>query len=819
MLKRLKTGALALALLTSVPTLADPTPFDLSGPTLRVIVTRAGKPLPIAAVPNLAEGDQLSIRADLPSDESAHYLLVAAFLRGATNPPPDAWFSQAETWTRKGKAGLTLTVPAGAQQVVLFLAPETGGDFSTLRSAVRGRPGAFVRASQDLNQATLDRSRLDAFVREVQTRDPADPGRIARITPDLTRSLAIKLNPDCLEKMPDLQSACLMQNQDALVLNDGHSSALSDTLTGPGADLALQLSATPQGGLGYYSPYIAAVRDIIGILGSFHTAKYQYIPGLKVERGERISLLLNTAPSFQNPKSVLVTALPAVGPPRTPPLVVANSDAPVCASGSRFVVPVGGAPLVFSTGYAHDMALRIRAGQGQPIDLPATADAEKGGFVIANASAKLAGLGPSVKATLHGIWGFEPFDGPGVALQLAAAGQWHIPDQDQRSLVAGRADTLRLDGGAAGCVESVTLRLPSGDTRPVEWKASAPDRLALTLPLANVPAGAMSLLVKQTGIKDADVVPLRTYTESGRIDGFDLHAGDSAGVLRGSRLDQVASLSIDDLSFTPGTLARGGQGDELQLATANAGVANTLGAGQTKTARILFKDGRSDTVKLVVGSSRPSVAIVARNLKVAPETAPVSVRLTDPAELPHGATLTFSLRLTNGNWAGDDVVEIATASGSTSTRLAVGSGLALQDRQVAVVALDTAKAFGNATFGPLRFRVVQKDIASNWQPLATLVRLPALHQLNCPGSAGTPCELDGDSLYLIQSLATDPGFRNTTDLPDGYIGTTFKVPHPVDGKLYVKLRDDPGVANEIVGSSAAPPISSGTTPVSASQSH
>ncbi len=32
----------------------------------------------------------------------------------------------------------------------MFLAPETGGDFKTLKSAVRGRPGAFVRASQDL---------------------------------------------------------------------------------------------------------------------------------------------------------------------------------------------------------------------------------------------------------------------------------------------------------------------------------------------------------------------------------------------------------------------------------------------------------------------------------------------------------------------------------------------------------------------------------------------------------------------------------------------------------------------------------------------
>jgi len=41
-----------------------------------------------------------------------------------------------------------LTVPKDAQQLLVFLAPETGGDFNTLVNAVRGRPGAFVRTSR-----------------------------------------------------------------------------------------------------------------------------------------------------------------------------------------------------------------------------------------------------------------------------------------------------------------------------------------------------------------------------------------------------------------------------------------------------------------------------------------------------------------------------------------------------------------------------------------------------------------------------------------------------------------------------------------------
>jgi len=91
--------------------------------------------------------------------------MIPVFLRGSTNPPPDAWFTKTETWNKRVREeGIVITVPQGAQQALIFLAPETGGDFSTLRAAVRGKPGAFVRASQDLNQASLDRTRLDKYL-------------------------------------------------------------------------------------------------------------------------------------------------------------------------------------------------------------------------------------------------------------------------------------------------------------------------------------------------------------------------------------------------------------------------------------------------------------------------------------------------------------------------------------------------------------------------------------------------------------------------------------------------------------------------------
>ena len=55
-------------------------------------------------------------------------------------------------------------MPEGAQQLALFILPEKGGSADAVASAVRKQPGAFVRAVQDLDQATLDRARLDAFL-------------------------------------------------------------------------------------------------------------------------------------------------------------------------------------------------------------------------------------------------------------------------------------------------------------------------------------------------------------------------------------------------------------------------------------------------------------------------------------------------------------------------------------------------------------------------------------------------------------------------------------------------------------------------------
>jgi hypothetical protein len=174
----------------------------------------------------------------------------------------------------------------------------------------------------------------------------------------------------------------------------------------------------------------------------------------------------------------------------------------------------------------------------------------------------------------------------------------------------------------------------------------------------------------------------------------------------------------------------------------------------------------------------------------------MSVALADADELPQNAQLTFSIRTDDAKPFSDKLaVEVATLDGSASTTLTPANGLVLEDPQVAVATLDTAKAFNASTFGPLQFRVVRDGTPGDWRPLAVLVRLPTLHELNCAHGASGPCELVGANLFLINAVAGERDFAHAANVPEGFTGRTLLVPHPTGGRLYLKLHDAPDVVN------------------------
>ena len=798
--------------------------FDLTGPKVDVHVKRGEVTLPIGEVSNLLPGDRLWIHPDLPESQSAHYVLIVAFLRGATNPPPPEWFTRVETWAHDVRdEGVFVTVPAEAQQALLFLAPETGGDFSTLRAAVRGRPGVFVRATQDLQAASWDRMRLEAYLAEVKETSQSDPKSLKDHAVLAARSLGIRLEQQCFDKPTDQQAPCLVLHTDGLVLDDTNTQTLVSQLTsGSTADLMNQLSYSSMARGGAYSPYVGAIVDTAKILSSLHTAHFQYIPALAMPTNDTLNLRLNVPPSFRDPKSVVVVALPPVGPAKPPPLHPVNAAENYCAQKPGLVLPVEGAPLVFATQLAHELTLHIEArgdSGGAPVDLPVKADPSQGGLVLDHPAPLLAD--GELSGVLRGKWGFDDWEGPRFHIRSAQPGRWTLAPGDQSALVVGREDTLHIEGANSLCVDRMEVQAAGGNPLKLAWKSPKPEMLEVTVPMKDAAPGPVTLEFFQFGLEKPDRLILTAYKEAASLERLTLSAGDSEALLRGTRLDEVARARLQGVTLTPSALSRIQDSDQLAM---NADAATgSLEPGRTYSADVQLRDGRQVKVPVTVDPPRPQVTLLSKGSQEEASAGPSPVHLSSADDLPAGERLVFFLRSdTPVNFPRDQKVEVAAADGSFRTTLALADGsLMLEDAKTAMGVVEPLARFGSSAFGPVQLRAVSADgVTGDWLPLGTLVRLPGFKELRCPRSLVRPCTLTGTNLFLASAISLAPELNNATEVPPDFTGTQLTVPHPAGGVLYLKLRDDPATVQTFTMAvtpaaqtpSVAPPAPAQTAP-------
>jgi hypothetical protein len=787
---------LCVALLCSASpaVFGDAHTFDLIGPRIDMTVNRNGKTLPVSNVTDLQAGDRLWIHVQLPEDQSVRYLLVIAFLQGPTNPPPENWFTRVETWNRQMREeGTVVTVPLGAEQALLFLAPETGGDFSTLRSAVRGRPGVFVRAAQDLQQASLDRSRLDKYLDEITKTSNTDPADLKKNSNLLAQALRIKVNEDCFNRPVEQQPSCLTQGSDQLVLDDSHDQSLVASLTsGAPSDLIGNVSSSPLARGGYFSPYVGAVVDVVRLMSTLHTAAYQYIPALSLPDKETLNLKLNSPPSFRNPKSVIVVGLPSVRLSPIPVLHPVDPKQILCLQQSPFVLPVEGAPLMFSTAMGHDFVVRIQAKTGDPVNLPATPDAVRGGFVVDTRTFHADTMPEDLTATIRGDWGYSAFEGPSFQIRNARPQNWAVPTTDSSALIAGRPATLHIEGNCAPCVEKVALLDASGKDLKPTWNPHEQNQLEIQLPLKDVSAGPLKLAVTQYGQSKPDLVSLRAYSDAVHLEHFTMFAGDSHGILTGTHLEEVANLELNGVSFTPVPESHEAKDNSLDLRVKDSAATASLQPDSAAPAHVTLKDGRTLDVPATIEPPRPKVNLLSKSLQ--PSTVPSPFRFSKPEVLPQDGRLSFFLKSeVPAEFSHTEKIEIATADGSYSATLSLADGsLVQQDSNSVLAILDPVKAFGSGAFGLLQFRPIEADGAKgDWQPLAVLVRVPTLKEIHCADSTEKPCTLVGSNLFLLSSVASDSVFKSAVSVPAGYVGDSLSIPRPYGTRLYIKLRDDP----------------------------
>jgi hypothetical protein len=788
---RCRLHLLSFCILVSTAIHADGQAFDLSGPKVDVHVKRGEVTLPIGETPNLLPGDRLWIHPDLPESQSAHYVLIVAFLRGSTNPPPPGWFTRVETWSRQAREeGVFVTVPAEAQQALVFLAPETGGDFSTLMKAVRGRPGSFVRATQDLQAASLDRMRLDAYLSEVKVTSQTDPKLLKERAELAARSLGIKLDKECFDKPSDQQAPCLVQQTDGLVLDDANAQSLVTQLSnGSTGDLMNQLSYSAMAGGGLYSPYVGAIVDTARILSSLHTAHFQYIPALALPTDDTLNLRLNVPPSFRDPKSVVVVTLPPIGPAKPPPLHPVNPAESFCAVKPGVVLLAEGAPLVFATQLTYGLTLHIETGSG-PVDLPVKADPSMGGLVFEHPVPQL--QEGDLTAVVRGKYGFDDWEGPRFHLHAAQPGKWTLAAGDQSALVVGREDTLHLEDDSTLCVDRVEEQTAGGNPLKLVWKSPKPEILEVAVPMKDAAPGPVTLAVFQFGLRKPDSLPLEAYAEAASLERLTVSAGDTNALLSGTRLDEVATAELDGVTLAPSTLSRVQDLDQLSMKA--DGSTSGLEPGKHYVAKVQLRDGRQLKVSATVEPPRPQVTLLNKGTQDESPGASSLVRLGSPDDLPVEGRLVFFLKSSvPANFPRNEKVEVEAVDGSFRTVLTLADGsLMLEDSKTAMGTVETLARFGSSAFGPVRARVISADgVTGDWLPLGTLVRLPGFKELHCPRAVSKPCTLTGTNLFLATSIGAAPGLDNATEVSPDFTGTELSVPHPASGALYLRLRDDP----------------------------
>ena len=437
------------------------------------------------------------------------------------------------------------------------------------------------------------------------------------------------------------------------------------------------------------------------------------------------------------------------------------------------------------------------------------------------------------------MWGFDHFDGPSVALQQVPGSGWRIvPASGKESpdtLIVGQPNHLKLIATGTACVQSIALQ--PGDAK-VDWKLNAPPKssdtppapkpspnaapvvippktepIDLTLSLAHDTApGSIHLAIHQFGEADPDIVAATAFVEPARIETLLLHAGDSSATLTGTSLDQVKSLTLKDLTYTPLASASSIEADKsgkaLTLALAKNTTPPALKPNDRLTAEVHLRDGRTLPISTLILAPRPAVTILSRHVA---KTPPSPIALAKNDDLALGSELDFFLK-SRSPFPRTGKIEIASDSpgdpsaqptDSLHTTLSVAAGsLVLQDAHTILATFDPLKTFGPSTFGPFHLRPIAADgTVGEWLPLATIVRLPTLTSLTCPADATAPCTLAGSGLYLIDAVSLDSAFTNPTKVPEGFVDTTLAIPHPgattSSAVFYLRLRDDPSAAQQV----------------------
>ena len=204
--------------------------------------------------------------------------------------------------------------------------------------------------------------------------------------------------------------------------------------------------------------------------------------------------------------------------------------------------------------------LHVQDSAGHSVDLPATANAERGGFVVDARALQSSSVSGTVTGQLRGEWGFDPWNGPDFAFTNSRPQEWTFAAGETSAVTAADKISLHLQADSVVCVQGVTVDTPQGKTEKTTITRTPPRLLEVNLPITKSSQGVYTLVVSEYGQTKPEKVPVHVYPPSAVVTGLILHAGDDRAVMTGTHLQEVTTVEMSGTIFHAGPMKHNAYG-------------------------------------------------------------------------------------------------------------------------------------------------------------------------------------------------------------------------------------------------------------------
>lgn len=763
--------------------------FSSEGSTFYASVERNNKRYPIAQIPKLHVGDALII--DLPANVGKQI----AFVGVAFIPRPGEEVLQEFKQVVDGsKTNLSFSVKDPDSKILIFLAPAQGNFFSsktTLEKAVIENSESMRSSAKSLSVASNTATGIDQYLNNILSAQPA--GNREEAIQQIGKNFGYTVSSKCVTES-GVNRKCIttdfMINANLKSAPNNGNAVFNTFLT----FLSPEALATAQLGAAFIK------------LFTMPSAEYEYLYSvgyLSSERGSnssRVDLMLPKTPTLSGSKLSVQIWSPTFEENETAPALAFKSDA-ICLAGDFQLSEKTDASKILVKPYGTEWKLTLYSDRDKTIgEYDLVPNPLKKSFGVKDIDRILPQLaswsGKRVRGAVSYKWAGQnvtplplPIAIPDTAAKISAS---LMPV----AAVAGEDLALTFDTAAAPCIQSVAI-----DSDPQAAKAkieTSVDQAVAIFKGSSLTPGDKTLILNVAGYSTSGTIPLKVTPAAPIIKSIVAYSGDSQITVQGMGLDRIASLTIDNLVFTPvaTTWASSGSGPDttqnIQL-TAPDG----LGAPGAKSAVLAFTDNNpaKKTISIAVREPRPVAQVSKKyvyarlddwkNWDIWDWTKPQSLILPISAV----ATVELSVAPPTTAFSGDTLVVIQRADGSGQIVLIPDSYPDSKRKLRVQIKLPPKiqEAFnGDGTYS---YFVRDKGVDGNPRELPfTFVRLPIVDSSVACAESGS-YDVTVSDRSLIYSIGPSAREESLSFDPCSDSDKCLKVQGPLDKLLYSKIVD------------------------------